>query len=66
MLELDRLITALGATLASSGLILYGVAASYVSPDDFQTTASLWMMIGGLVGAAVGLVMYRQAYQEED
>jgi len=66
MLELGRLITALGATLASSGLILYGVAASYVSPDDFQTTVSLWMMIGGLVVAAVGLVMYRQAYQEED
>ncbi|HYH11138.1 MAG TPA: hypothetical protein VD789_02195 [Thermomicrobiales bacterium] len=66
MMELSRIITAVGAVVASTGLILYGIGASYVQPNDFETTATLWMMIIGLVATAIGLVMYRRAYQEED
>lgn len=66
MLELSRIITSVGAVVASTGLIIYGMAASYVVPDDFQTTASLAMMVGGVIAVAIGLMMYRSAYQEED
>lgn len=66
MLELSRIITAFGAVLASTGLVIYGVAVSYVVPDDFQTDVGLWMMVLGVITTVVGLVMYRQAYLEED
>lgn len=66
MLELGRIIASLGAVVASTGLILYGVLVSIVSPDDYSTTATVWMMILGVVATVIGVLMYRSAYQEED
>ena len=66
MLELGRIIASLGAVVASTGLILYGVLVSIYSPDEYNTTATVWMMILGVVAAVIGVLMYRSAYQEED
>lgn len=66
MLEISRIVTSLGAVVASSGLIIYGIGASYVDPGDFATAFGLWSMILGTIAAIIGLVLYRQSYVEED
>lgn len=66
MLEISRIVTALGTVVASTGLVVYGMGTSYTSPGEFETTAGLWMMILGVVATVVGLVIYRREYLEED
>ena len=66
MQEIARIVTALGAVVASSGLIIYGLGASYVSPDSFEMSIGLWMMILGVIATVVGVIMYRRTWLEED
>lgn len=66
MHEIARIVTSLGAVVASSGLIIYGLGASYVTPDNFEMTLGLWMMILGVIATIVGVVLYRQTWAEED
>lgn len=66
MQELSRIITAIGAVAASTGLTIYGMGASYFEPGDFELTLGLWLMILGTIATVVGIVMYRQSWMEED
>lgn len=66
MLEISRIVTALGAVVASTGVVIYGMGASYLSPGDLETTSGLWMMILGSIATLAGMVLYRQQYSEED
>ncbi len=66
MLEVSRIVTSLGAVTASTGLIIYGIGASYLTPDDFETTLGTWLMIIGTIATVAGLVLYRQHFVEED
>lgn len=66
MLEISRIVTALGAVAASSGLIIYGIGASYLTPDDFETTLGLWLMILGTLATVIGLALYKRNFLEED
>lgn len=66
MQEFSRILTALGAVVASSGLIIYGVGASFVTPGDFETSVGLWMMILGVIATVIGWLMYHRSWVEED
>jgi hypothetical protein len=67
MQEISRIITSIGAVVASTGLVVYGMGVSYVEADGaMEVTLGLWMMILGVIASVVGLVLYRQSWQEED
>jgi ABC-type phosphate transport system permease subunit len=64
--EVSRIVTALGAVAASTGLIIYGIGASYWQPGAMEVTLGLWMMILGTIVTIVGAVIYRRTWLEED
>lgn len=66
MLEISRIVASLGAVTASSGVVIYGIAVSYLEPNDFQSDVGIWLMIVGIIATAAGLVLYRQHFAEED
>ncbi len=65
MHELSRILTSLGVVAASTGLIVYGMAASYYNPGGFDLSLGLWLMIIGTIVSIIGWVMYRQSWVEE-
>ena len=65
MLELSRIITSLGAVAASTGLIVYGIGASFWEPSSFELTTGMWLMIGGVIATIVGGLMYRRSIADE-
>ena len=66
MAEIGRILTSLGAVMASVGLVVYGMGRAYVRSGDFEVTLGIWMMVGGVIATAVGLVLYHQASTEPD
>lgn len=66
MLEISRIVASLGAVTASSGVVIYGIAVSYLEPNDFQSDVGIWLMIVGTIAIVGGLVLYRQHFAEED
>lgn len=66
MQELSRIVTSAGLVLASVGLIVYGVGASYVHPSEFETTLGLWMMIVGTIATIVGAIGYGRTWSEAE
>lgn len=66
MLEISRIVASLGAVTASSGVVIYGIAVSYLNPDDFQSDVGIWLMIVGMIATIGGLVLYRQHFAEEE
>ncbi|MBA2759703.1 MAG: hypothetical protein H0U38_08430 [Chloroflexia bacterium] len=66
MLEISRIVASLGAVTASSGVVIYGIAVSYLEPNDFQSDVGIWLMIVGTIATVAGLVLYRQHFAEED
>lgn len=60
MAEISRILTAGGLVMASSGLIVYGIGASFVEPHDFELTIGLWAMILGSIAAVIGIVMSKR------
>lgn len=66
MLEISRIVASLGAVTASSGVVIYGIAVSYLEPNDFQSDVGIWLMIVGTIATVAGLVLYRQHLAEED
>ena len=61
MAEISRILTALGAVVASVGLVVYGMGRSFVRTGDFETTLGVWLMIAGILATAIGLVLHHQA-----
>lgn len=65
MAELSRILTAGGLVAASTGLVVYGMGASFAEPRDFELTIGLWAMILGLIAAIVGIVISKRIPEEE-
>ncbi len=59
MTEVSRFLVALGAVAATVGFTVLGMGLSYVYVDENNVRLGLILMIGGLVGFAVGLVLNR-------
>ena len=57
--ELPRILTALGAVIASVGLVIYGMGIAYREPRETDIAIGVGLMVGGLVAFAVGLAMYK-------
>jgi hypothetical protein len=64
MLEMGRILAALGLPISVSGLIIYAIGASHVIPNDSTMNIGMIMMIGGLIAGIVGIVMYRQTTED--
>jgi len=56
---ISRIIVALCSVAASVGLLLAGMATAYTKRDDDMLRLGVILMVGGIVGAAVGIVWYR-------
>lgn len=65
MAEISRILTAAGLVAASSGLVIYGIGASFVEPQDFQMSVGLWAMIIGAVVAAIGILLSKRIVEED-
>jgi uncharacterized membrane protein len=46
-------------------LVIYGIAVSYLEPNDFQSNIGIWLMVVGTIATIAGLVFYRQHFVEE-
>ena len=60
MHEFSRILTAAGLAIFGVGLTVYGMGTSLVHTGDPITTIGLVLLIGGIIGAIIGGVMYRQ------
>jgi uncharacterized membrane protein YfcA len=56
---ISRIIVAICAVAAAVGLLLVGMATSYVQQDDGMFRLGLILMIGGAAGTLVGGLWYR-------
>jgi uncharacterized membrane protein YfcA len=56
---ISRIIISLCSVAASVGLLLAGMATSYAKRDDDMLRLGVILMVGGIVGTAVGIVWYR-------
>lgn len=64
MLEMGRILSAAGLSIASAGLIVYGMGGSHAIPSDSTMNIGLILMVGGLIAAIVGIVLYRQTTED--
>ncbi len=65
MAEISRILTAGGLVIASSGLIVYGIGASFVEPHDLELTIGFWAMILGSIAAVIGIVMSKRVEEQD-
>ncbi|MFL5758633.1 MAG: hypothetical protein ACJ789_02780 [Thermomicrobiales bacterium] len=54
-----RLLVSIGSVAASVGLVVFGMGTSFVESDDSLINLGLGLMIGGVIAAVVGAVIYR-------
>ncbi len=66
MQEISRIITALGAVVATSGLVVYGMGASYWDPSEFDMSVGVWMMVLGVIATIVGIILYQRTWVEDE
>lgn len=64
MQEMSRILTAAGLVVASVGLTVYGMAASYHNPGTYDLELGRWMMVIGVIASVVGIVGYRRSWVE--
>jgi len=64
VLEFSRILTAAAVVIASVGLLVYAMGASYYNPGSFEMNLGLVMMIGGVIGSVVGIIIYRQTTED--
>ena len=56
-----RWVIAFGVVGAAVGLTVLGMGTSFVDPDDGMITIGLVLMVGGIVAAVIGAVVYRNS-----
>ncbi|MCC6704316.1 MAG: hypothetical protein IT334_05525 [Thermomicrobiales bacterium] len=54
-----RILVALGFTIASVGLTVFGMGTSMSVPDQDLENLGLYLMIGGTVAGVIGIFWYR-------
>lgn len=64
MLELSRILTAAGATLAGVAFTVYGIAHSVRHEPGWELQFGIWGMIVGLVATVVGLIMHHRLAED--
>lgn len=65
MAEVSRILTALGLVIAAVGLNVYGIAVAFYETVDSQANLGIIMMIGGVIAAAIGIIMSKQIPEED-
>jgi len=65
MAEASRILTALGLTAASVGLTVYGIAVAFAETDTGDRNIGIFLMVVGVVMAAIGIVMSKQIPEED-
>ncbi|MDP9369060.1 MAG: hypothetical protein M3Q03_12400 [Chloroflexota bacterium] len=63
MAEVGRILVAVGSVMASVGLVVFGIAQSYLDPNSGQSLLGVVMMVVGLVLTVVGAVAYSRGVQ---
>lgn len=64
MLELSRILTAAGATMAGVFFTVYGIGIAVHDGGEWEATLGLWGMIISLVATVVGLVMHHRLAED--
>jgi predicted permease len=54
-----RLLASLGSVAAAVGLVVFGMGTSFVEPDDPLVNLGIILMVGGVIAAIVGGLIYR-------
>lgn len=62
----SRLLLSIASVTASVGLLFLGMATVYSPQDDGMFNIGLILMIGGAIGTAAGIVLYRRTEAGED
>ena len=65
MAEVSRILTALGLAVASTGLIIYGIATSFYETPEGQMNLGLLLMVAGVIATVVGVVMSKRIPEED-
>ena len=65
MAEISRILTAAGLVVGSTGLIIYGIGAAFVDPQDFQLSVGIIMMVVGVITAAIGISISKRIPEGE-
>ena len=60
MLEISRILTAAGATLAGVGFTVYGIGYSVRDGGEWDATLGGWATIIVLIAVAVGMFMHHR------
>ncbi len=63
MAEVGRILVAVGSVMASVGLVVYGIAQSYLDPSSSQSLLGVVLMVVGVVLTVVGAVAYSRGMQ---
>lgn len=64
MLELSRILTAGGASLAGVAFTVYGIAHSVRHEPGWEVDFGIWGTIIGLIAVVVGLVMHHRLAED--
>ena len=54
-----RLLASLGAVAAAVGLVVFGMGTAFVEPDDSLINLGIILMVGGVIAAVIGGLIYR-------
>ncbi len=65
MAEISRILTASGLVAASSGLVIYGIGASFVEPSSFELNTGMILMVIGVIAAVIGIVISKRIPEGE-
>ena len=64
MLEMSRILTAAGATLAGVAFTVYGIAHSVRHEPGWELQFGIWGMIIGLLATVVGLIIHHRLAED--
>ena len=54
-----RLLASLGSVAAAVGLVVFGMGTAFIEPDDSLVNLGIILMVGGLIAAVIGGLIYR-------
>lgn len=60
MNEISRWMVALGCVFAAVGLVFLGMGMSFVKPESSEITLGWSLMIGGVIVALLGWILFRR------